>query len=91
MRGNPLFAKRSSAHGENEPRTGVMLVNGEAFPAPYWHHAEWTEPLPQSRVLRGTKLLGIDHGILRVPSESQPHRYHLDTGKREECGFGVRS
>ena len=48
--GKGRFCKKCSAHGENEPRTGAMLVNGEAFPAHYWPPTEWTEPLPQKPV-----------------------------------------
>jgi|GEM_PF-3940754 len=35
MQGNPLLERRYSAHGDNEPRTGVTFINGEASPAQY--------------------------------------------------------
>ncbi len=45
--GRDVFAESAPRTAKNESRTGAMLVNGEPFPAQYWPHAEWTEPLPQ--------------------------------------------
>ncbi len=63
--GKGRFCK-NSAHGENEPRTGVMLVNGEAFPAHYWPHAEWTEPLPKNSRMAGGRVNSVFQFSRRV-------------------------
>lgn len=34
---------KCSTHSENESQAGAMLMNGTAFPAHYWPHAEWPQ------------------------------------------------
>jgi hypothetical protein len=72
--GNPLLERRCSAHGDTEARPCTLLINGEAFTAHCWPHAEWTGPSGKNFYTAGgiprlayphTSLRSIFRGSLR--------------------------
>ena len=48
LSGEGVFAKSAPRTARNEPQAAPMLINGVAFTAHHWPHAEWPRPLPKN-------------------------------------------